>query len=437
MNEVRLLSGAWHGDNPLTLAFPESWNVTVVGDAIHPSLTAEEIRDTLNHPTGTLPLPQLATGKNRVAIIVDDITRPTPIAKLIPFLLSDLNNAGIPDEAITLFIGGGTHRPATVTEIAKKTGPLPDAIRVIAHDSKQDQEYIGQTPGGTPLYINSELMQCDLKIGIGCIYPHASAGFSGGSKIIMPGMCGLETARYAHQTFQKARYRGDPSPTDFRREMEVVAQQVGLDFIVNAVLNQKRQIAGLFAGDKITAHQTGVEFAAGLYKTPAVEDADVVIADAYPFDVFLMFAYNRGLWPVFEAKDDATTIVIAACPKGIGHHELSSRTNPARKRILRRLKTLRVQDVYNPVQFIKKTKKFLRKRNRALMVLSQGITPEELNPIFPHAKLYKNWEALLPELEARHRHSPVRVAVYRCAPLLIPDRPASLQSNHQSESFVE
>jgi len=436
-NNVTLFSAAWYGDKEITLNFPASWEVTVVGDRVHPALNDRMIRATFDKPIDSPCLSGLAAGKSRVAVIVDDITRPTPSAALIPFILEDLRSAGIQDEAITIFVAGGTHSPAASDEIIKKTGSIPPAINVISHDCKKDLEYLGKTSGGTPVYINQAVMLCDLKIGIGCIYPHASAGFSGGSKIIMPGMCGLETARYAHRTFQKAKYRGDSSQTDFRREMEGVAQKVGLDFIVNAVLNQKRQIAGLFAGDRVTAHQAGMKLAAKLYQTQVIEDADVVIADAYPFDVFLLFAYNRGLWPVFEAKDNATTIVIAACSRGIGYHELSSRTTPIKKRIVRRLKNVRLRDLYKPIHSLNKVARFLKKRNRALMILSQGITPEELNPVFPQAKLYKNWDALLPELKSRHKNSPVKVAVYRCAPLLIPNRQAGFQPHRHPAKLVE
>ena len=420
MNEVELCSAAWYGDKEMTIRFPAFWEVMVVGDGVHSALSNEMIRETFNKPIGSPCLSELASGKNRVAIIVDDITRPTPTAILIPFILQDLWRAGIQDKAITIFVAVGTHRPATSDEIIKKVGNIPSTIKVISHDCKQNLKYLGQSSRGTPIYINQTVMKFDLKIGVGCIYPHASAGFSGGSKIIMPGVCGLETARYVHKVLQRAKHRGDLTQTDFRREMEEVTQKVGLDFIVNVVLNQKRQITGLFVGDRIMAHQRGVEFATKLYTVQVIKNADIVIADVYPFDVFLTFAYYRGLWPVFGANDDATTIAIAACPMGIGHHELSSLSSSVGERVLRRLKNFRLQELYNPINQIKKMAQTYKKRNRALMVLSQGITQKELNPIFHNVKLYKNWDKLLPELESRHKHLPVKVVVYRCAPFLLP-----------------
>jgi nickel-dependent lactate racemase len=380
------------------------------------------IRETFNKPISSPCLSELALGKKRIAIIVDDITRPTPSAILIPFILHDLKSAGVQDKAITIVVASGTHKPATRDEIIKKVGNISSTIKVISHDCKQNLKYLKQSSRGTPIYVNQTVMECDLKIGVGGIYPHARAGFSGGSKIIMPGVCGLETARYVHRTFQGAKQRGDLTHTDFRKDMEEITQKVGLDFIVNVVLNQKRQITGLFVGDRIIAHQAGVELAAKLYTVQAIEDADIVIADVYPFDVFLTFAYSKGLWSVLGAGNNTTTIAIATCSMGVGHHGLYSlsRSSSFGKRILRKLKKFRLQELYHPINQIKKGVQSLKKRNRNLMTLAQGITPEELKSIFPNASLYKSWDELLPKLESRHKHLPVKVVVYRCAPFLIP-----------------
>jgi len=424
MKEVELISSAWYGDKAKKIRFPISWDVKVVGDEFYPTLNDEEIKTAFIHPISSPPISDLAPGKNRVAILVDDITRPTPAAILIPHILQELRVAGVQDEAITIIIAGGSHRPATKDEIIKKIGSIPSTINVFGHDCKQNLEYLGESPRGTPIFVNEEVLKCDLKIGVGCIYPHASAGFSGGSKIIMPGVCGLETSMYAHKTLQKAKTRGEFSQTDFRREIEDIAQRVGLDFIVNVVLNQARQITGLFVGDRILAHQKGVEFATKLYSVRVIEDADIVITDVYPFDVYFNFAFNRGLWNVLGAKRNTTTIAIAACPMGIGHHELYTLAlSSLRERAIRKLKNFQIQDLYYPIKQIKKiTSHFQTKKERRgeLMVLSEGITSEELKSIFPEGKLYQSWDELLPEIENRFRKPPVKVAVYRCAPLLLP-----------------
>jgi nickel-dependent lactate racemase len=420
MNEIVLFSDVWNGDKPMTIKFPASWEVTVVGDGVYSALSSEMIRERFSQPIGSSRLSDLALGKKRVAVIVDDITRPTPSATLIPFILEDLRRANIQDEAITIVIAAGTHEPAAKDHIIKKVGNIPPSIKVISHDCKQNLKYMGQSSRGTPIYINETVMGCDLKIGVGCIYPHGYAGFSGGSKIILPGVSGRETAGYIHGAIQGAKQRGDSTQTDFRRELEEVARIVGLDFIANVVLNQQRQIAGLFVGDRSKAHQAGVEFATKLYTVRPIDDADIVIADVYPFDAFLFFAHDRGLWSVLGARDDATTIAIAACSMGLGHHELFSISTPVGEKILRRLKNFRPRELCNPIYQIKKVAQFFKKRNRALMVLSQGITPQELKSVFPYAKLYKKWDELLPELESRHNNLPVKVVVYRCAPFLIP-----------------
>jgi nickel-dependent lactate racemase len=432
VNEVELVSSAWFGDNVFRIDFPSSWEVVVVGNDCYPAMTDEELKNAILHPIGSPPLSKLALGKNRAALLVDDITRPTPSASLLPHVIEELRMAGIPDESIIIIIAGGTHQPATPEDILKITGNISSSIKIYGHDCKQNLNYLGQSSRGTPIYANEEVLKCDLKVGIGAIFPHSSAGFSGGSKIIMPGVCGLATASYAHHKLKQGKGRGDLSRTEFRKEIEEIAQTVGLDFIVNVVLNQRRQVTALFAGDRILAHQKGAEFALKLYSAQLVEDADIIITDAYPFDISFFFATSRSMWAVSGANHGTATIAIAACSKGIGYHELFSLARPPlKKRVMNKLRNLQMRDLFHPFEQIKKvtrhfrSKTEIRRTSGELMVLSQGITSEDLSSIFPDAKLYQSWEELLRVLQNRFKDSPVKVVVYRCAPLLIPTYPGS------------
>lgn len=426
MNEVELYSSAWFGDHIFRIDFPPSWEVVVVGNDCHPAMTDEELKDAILNPIGSPPLSELALGKNRAAILVDDITRPTPTASLLPHVIAELKKAHIPDESIIIVIASGTHLRATPEDIRNITGNLPPSIQVYPHDCKQNLKYLGKSSSGTPIHVNEDVLKCDLKIGIGGIYPHAYAGWSGGSKIILPGVCGLATASHAHQ-LKIGGGRGDFSRTEFRKDIEEVAQTVGLDFIVNVVLNQTRQVTALFAGDKILAHRKGAECALKLYSVQPVKDADIIITDAYPFDMYFNFAHSRALWAVLNTRPDTATIAMIACSMGIGYHEIFNLQQPSRKeRVMKKLSHLTMHELLHPLEQIKASRRrsqAQREKREALgrlRVVSQGITSNELRSVIPDAKLYQSWEELLPVLQDRFKDSPVKVVVYRCAPLLVP-----------------
>lgn len=157
------------------------------------------MREKLNRPIGSLPLREIAKGKTRAVIIVDDLTRPTPAADLLPLLIAELGQAGLNEQAITILLAGGTHPPASAEEMRKKVGTnLSPAVRVMAHDRRGDLIDLGKSPAGLPIWVNRTVMECNLKIGVGCIYPHPIAGFSGGAKIVLPAICGVETIRMMH-----------------------------------------------------------------------------------------------------------------------------------------------------------------------------------------------------------------------------------------------
>ncbi len=319
-----------------------------------------------------------------------------------------------------MVIASGTHKKASKEEIEKKIGKdLAAKITILPHDDKKDLVYLGKSSRGTPLYVNHAVAECDCKIGIGCIYPHPVAGFSGGSKIIMPGIMGVETVRYMHDYMRGAFCWGGSLDTELRSEIEEVATKVGLDFIVNVVLNQKREVAGLFAGDKILAHRQGVQFATEWYKVQSIQNADVIISDMYPFDTSLQFAYDRGFWPLMN-QSDSIKIAIAACPMGLGYHGLSTLTTSIWSCVFHRIKYFQVKDVLYLVHRFRSLEKMVTHRKQEFFILSGGIIQEELEKVFPKSRLFNNWDAILGELESKYKDSPVKVAIYQCSPFLIP-----------------
>lgn len=421
MSDVRLRTKAWFGDEPLSISFPPAWKTVEVGPQNAPALSDMAMREKLNQPIGSPPLREIAKGKTKCVIIVDDLTRPTPAADLLPSILAEIKQAGVSERAITILLAGGTHPPASAQDMAKKVGTtLSPAVRVMAHDSRGDLVDLGRSPAGVPIRINRLVMECDLKIGVGCIYPHPIAGFSGGAKIVLPAVCGAETTRMMHDYLRGSRTRGGSIHTELRREMIAVARKAGLDFIANVTLNPRREISGLFAGDLVKAHEEGVRAAQRMYAVPVVPDADIVVADMYPFDTSWQFAQDRGMWPVECAGPEASRVVIAACPLGLGTHELFPVDRPFWSRVARRLKHFRLADLDRPFEKLGTVVKLIRQKRHHLMVLSPGLDGKDVQSMFPHAQRFGEWAPLQAALLARHGEGPLTVAIYRCAPFLIP-----------------
>ncbi len=422
MPSIELRMKAWFGDEPLALTFPDAWRVADLGPADEPGLTAEEIRDRLARPIGTVPLRQLAKGKRRAAIVVDDLTRPTPAADVLPLLVEELRRAGIAETAMTVFVAGGTHPADSREAVVKKVGAqIAASIRVVPHDCHGELADLGTSPAGLPVKLNRLFLESDLKIGVGCLYPHPFAGFSGGAKIVLPGLCGAETTRMMHDYVRGARARGGSIHTEVRRDMVAVARRAGLEFIVNVTLNRHRAISGLFAGDVEQAFESGVQAARRMYRVESPPRADVVIADMYPFDGSWQFAQDRGLWPLERAGAGTSKVVIASCPQGVGNHELFPVASPLWSRLARRLRHLGPSDLSRPVEKIQTIMALMRRKREPLLVMAPGLHADDVTRIFPRARWFREWKELAAVLRERHGEGPRTVALYRCAPLLLPD----------------
>lgn len=421
MQIVKLRSGAWNGDSLYDLDFPDEWQVSHIRMPVMAALTGAEIRARINLPIGQKILRELAAGRKSAIIIVDDLTRPTPVEIPLQIIFDELVNAGIPAGRIQILMAGGTHLPPTEDEIHRKISvELPAETRVLVHSFHDNLKYLGRTRNLTPIFINQAVMDSDLKIGIGGIYPHPNAGFSGGAKIVAPAAAGMETIRYLHYHFQNARRRGDDLENEFRRECEDVARIAGLDFIVNLALNQDREIAGVFAGDFVTAQRQGAAFVKEMNTIIPAYNADIVIADAYPFDGNLQFAYDRASWPLETVLADSARIILASCTNGVGTHELFPMGESTGMRLWRKLRHFQWRDLKRVPRRIISAIKTVRKKEVEIILVSNILRLEDFQSLFPSGKLYRNWDAAKTELLSRFAGRQPRVAVYQCAPLLIP-----------------
>ncbi len=336
-NYANMYSRAWYGDEEMTLTFPEGWEVTMIAPEDAPKLSDAGIEAAFGQPIGTPRIAEMARGKSSAAIIVDDLSRPTPAATVIPFLLRELSQAGLPKNEIRFVVGGGSHRPLTDEEAAKKVGPdVAAEYEMTSHDFMSgDLRALGSLDSGLPIYINRVVADADFKICLGGIYPHGAVGFGGGAKLILPGVVGFATMFYFH-SFHPGRghavieRQGDE--LDHRDASEAVAEVIGLDVIVNVVLNSRREVVGLFVGDFVKAHRTGAHFALATYGTKIPEEVrqatDVVVLNCYPLDSDPIQT-GKSFWAI-QYFDNAYTIAVNPASDGICYHGLFDQLDYAR-----------------------------------------------------------------------------------------------------------
>ncbi|MFO0766987.1 MAG: lactate racemase domain-containing protein [Nitrospiraceae bacterium] len=243
-------------------------------------------------------------------MVVDDLTRPTPAADVLPLLVADLRRLKSA-VAITAFVAGGTHPPDSGDAVVKKVGAqIAATLRVVPHGLSWRAGGSRDLAGGVAGEDQRSFMEKDLKIDRP-FYPILVA--FGGAKIVLPGLCGAETTRMTIGARTRAR-RLDH--TEVRRDMVAIARRAGLEFIVNVTLNRHRAISGLFAGDaQNKPSNRRAEAARQLYQAASPPRADVVVADMYPFDGSWQLAQDRGL---YAGTDRAGTskVVIAGLPAG-------------------------------------------------------------------------------------------------------------------------
>lgn len=315
---------AWYGDEELELEFPESWDVTVCNmkgsDA--PPLSDGGIRKAFANPIGTKTIKELAKGKKEVAVLFDDMSRATPSAVLIPYILEELAAAGIPDDNIRFIAAIGAHGTMNGIDFRKKLGDeVMGRFLVYNHNPYENCTPLGTSKYGTPVAINSEFMSCDLKIGIGSIVPHPY-GFGGGSKIVLPGVASMETIDANHTRLRLSPTVGIGKLEEnlLMKDINEVARMAGLDVKVDAILNLKREVSALFVGEPVKQHIEGVKLARQHYATDMVRDADIVVANCFGKANEMLLA-PPVVSPLLS-RNGGDMVLIAITPEGQMHHFL-------------------------------------------------------------------------------------------------------------------
>ena len=282
----------------------------------------ELIREALIRPIQASRLWHQVRGKKKILIVVDDQTRMTPVATILPYLLEELGGDRNGSPEISFLVGLGTHQPMNKEEIVQKLGEeIASRYPVFNHAWWDPAQliYLGDTDSGIPIYVNKLAAEVDFIIGIGQIVPHRVSGFSGGGNIVQPGICGEETTGKTH--WLAARFSGreilGKADNPVKEEIEKVAKRVGLTWIVNCILDGSGRPAHVVAGDPVQAYRVGAGLSASIYRSVLPKEADVVVTDSHPYDSELWLS-SKGIYAAeLAVRQGGIVILVSPCPDGV------------------------------------------------------------------------------------------------------------------------
>lgn len=323
---------AWYGDNELNLELPDSWDINLFKMKDAQELSQNDIENSILNPIGTVNLRKIASGKKNAVIVVEDISRPTKTEKILKIVLRELNKAGIRDNKITLIYALGAHRPMSRLDSIKKVGrSIVERINIENHHPYENLIYITDSKKGTPIHINKTYHDAEVKIAIGSVIPHPLAGFGGGAKVILPGICGIQTLEANHKAGVRGIGIGLGIITELRKDIEDICEKIGLDFSINIVSTMRRGIAGIFTGHFIDAHRKAIELAKKVYHTeiPVNLNLDIGFFNLYPEDTEFSQALkglNLFLSSKRFIKRGGAVILMTAASEGRGYHSLQGET---------------------------------------------------------------------------------------------------------------
>ncbi|MDD6679298.1 MAG: nickel-dependent lactate racemase [Firmicutes bacterium] len=311
------------GTGVQTVAVPDSNLLGVLhANEVPLGLTGEaEVRRALEQPIGSLRLGELVHPGETVAIVTSDITRPMPTAKVMPCLLDELYAAGIRKEDITLVFALGSHRNHTEQERRKLAGERAWNEIACVDGDPSDCVHLGVTGAGTPVDITRVVAEADRRICLGNIEYHYFAGYSGGAKAIMPGVSTRDAIQSNHSMMVRPEACAGALETNpLRMDIEEAGRICGIDFIVNVVLSEHKEIIKAVAGHPVEAHREGCRFLDKIYLKPLPQPADIVLVSqgGAPKDLNL-YQTQKALDNARHAvRPGGIIILIGSCREGLG-----------------------------------------------------------------------------------------------------------------------
>ncbi len=376
---------AYYKGNAMDFSLPNDWTVLGIGEPKEtPAISALDtaLITKLENPINAPNILQRAASARNATIIVDDQTRPTPAHQLLPIILHVLNSANISDENINLIIGRGTHRIPTEQEIQTKIGnDVYDRIPIEIHDPDNQQAltYIGDSTLGTPIWINTKVVEADLTLAIGNIVPHYFAGYGGGGKIILPGVSGRKTIVKNHTLIRdpntiQGRLKGNIVYSD----MLEIARKAGLDVKIDVILNMENQIADLSVGEVGAEHAQGIARFNEIYGFRPPRKADITITCGYPLETNLIQSSKAVMSADLITKDKGTIILVSACYDGTGHGLYETlREKPEPEEVIDWIAHGKSLPSGGPVA--SRTRAILKKKQVA--VVTDGVTSQKIEDI--------------------------------------------------------
>jgi len=284
-----------------------------------------EIERALKEPVGSKKLSEIVKPEHKVAIVVDDATRPAPSHLMVPPILDELNMDGVKNENITIIFGCGTHKAVKNEEVVRLLDEaVLNRVKAISHDCKaEDLVYVGTTQKhGTKVYLNRIFAEADVKILTGDVCFHYYAGYGGGRKSVLPAVSGEETIKHNHAMLLHPNAKtGVLEGNPIHEDMVEAAKLAKVDFILNVVTNSKGEVVKAFAGDLEQAFYEGVKVVDDMYRIPVDRKADIVVVSpgGYPADVNLFQAY-KGVDSALEVvKRGGVIVLLAECSQGHGN----------------------------------------------------------------------------------------------------------------------
>jgi lactate racemase len=403
MQTVSIPWAMWYGETKFDLVLPDSWDVTVTEMAGGPDIGDAGIRQALAEPIGAPRLRDAAQGRRSAVILVDDISRPTPAYRLLPYVLEELAMGGLDEDRIIVIAATGTHRPFRRQEWVLKIGQeLTDSLDIRSHNPCENLEFYGTSSLGFPVWLNRDFAHADLKIGMGMIMPRGG-GFGGGSKIVLPGVCGRETIFFNHNYCP---------PGQFVAHTQEVGRICGLEYIVNPLLNPDLGIMALVAGEPIEAFAQGVALGERMYATEVPEEMDIALCNAWPKD---NDAHQISLArvPLYGTKRQAlkpggTVVTISACPEGAGYHLVMGPGTIFRQRTGRQVGAALTGSGAKEVQ---------AHGDPTAILFAPGVNAREVRLLYGDQYLHcRTWDEVLAILQERHGPT-AKVGVFPCGAL--------------------